>query len=185
MLWDIPILLSSTTIWIYFGHQQTCLTKLTCNYLVNLFKSIGTNWLTHISLLYFIQKPVIWFAKQIKWLVSIWNKTLCCYGLQKLFSKNQRLRNDQFTWKSWTFLNGISRKDSKVLIFIFSSNWRKQSYMLLRTCFVNCDAILPVDHKLSSLPSLLCNHNAVSISIMAVIVCFIKLTKKKYERLTL
>ena len=46
--------------------------------------SMCINNLTHFSqALHFIQKLVIWFAQQIKCLVSIWNATLGWYGLME------------------------------------------------------------------------------------------------------
>lgn len=39
--------------------------------------------LTHFSPMFrFIQKPVIWFEMQIKWLISLWNKTMGWNGLR-------------------------------------------------------------------------------------------------------
>ena len=41
------------------------------------FMNLEYLFVTRFSpLLHFIMKPVIWFAQQIKWLVSIWNATL-------------------------------------------------------------------------------------------------------------
>ena len=49
------------------------------------FYMIKISTLTYFSpLLLFIYKPVIWFARQIKWLVSIWNATLDWNGLNGL-----------------------------------------------------------------------------------------------------
>ena len=47
----------------------------------DLWKSHNKRPLTNFTtMLHFIKKPVTWFAKQIIWLVSIWNAILGCYG---------------------------------------------------------------------------------------------------------
>ena len=43
--------------------------------------NININLIDFSPALHFILKPVIWFAMQIKWLVSIWNATLGWNGL--------------------------------------------------------------------------------------------------------
>ena len=63
-----------------------------------------TNRLTHFSQVFsFILKPVIWFALQIKWLVSIWNATLDWKELINCWAiPNQcyNIKNESWTRKS-------------------------------------------------------------------------------------
>ena len=55
---------------------------------------MGANGLTHFSpVLRFIQKPVIWFALQIKWLVAIWNAVLGRNRLRTLIIWDKVFKN--------------------------------------------------------------------------------------------
>ena len=54
----------------------------------NRFPKPGFPLTRFTPVLHFIQKPVIWFALKIEWLVSIWNATLGWNGLRSLISQN-------------------------------------------------------------------------------------------------
>ena len=74
--------------------------------------------LTHFSLvLHLISKQVIWFAVQIKWLVSIWNATLGWNGLRWMLpsvgSRYSRMDQVKYMedslWKIWSDMVCLSR----------------------------------------------------------------------------
>ena len=88
----------------------------------------GLCWLlTHFSpVLHFIKKPVIWFALQIKWLVSIWHTVLGWNGLKRVvYSKTKYRANTVKHTHILTYTITQNNLDLSVFFYLL--------YILLKT----------------------------------------------------
>ena len=82
-------------------------------------------------MLHFIQKPVIWFSLQIKWLVSIWNATLGWNGLRPHFYQIPQILKQFSRWFNKTIVSFLTKnmfqennKFIRTANFLFNINSR-------------------------------------------------------------
>ena len=109
---------ASATIYQMFNGQNTCF---------NFLWSISF-WIIllvkHFSpVLYFIYKPVIWFALQIKWQVSIWSATLGWNMWSSYFYKRRKFLTMQHPHTDQKSSSFNIKDPSRAFFRVYSINW--------------------------------------------------------------